>query len=555
MHDDGNAVADVSPYGKPRGKVHIPACPPVKFFRTILQPPGPELESVHMRQAPLPLLATVFFLSGASAAQPLVPTNITPRPVPQDVAFLTPTFKPGVAIDEANRTANARSRLLVIAFPNEATGAAVDPAWDHTLVRAWINQHAEAIRFADIQEVHVRREVFRAVQEMQAGMQLSHHAPDKLPYGAIFVDGKLTELIGENGLGPWQSRFVPGKLDAGPATLLAELQFGLETISAGDPVWAQTHELKNPPLEPPPMPTFHDGHDDLAPACHGPESGEDPIDLLERARSLRAGDQNGPALGLYTWMWERLAASDPIFRPARSAIIAKEFGALAAVDRNAQTRLRVMCEQLQARQLWWGSDQWIDGMALGAASSGGARAMAMLAAADDDDATALTSNPEQEWLGLVADTDWNAAARPDGANMRWLQDQLARLSRPAQPGTEPDDQAELDACRSRLIFDRACVLHASLLAAHRDTEALQAAELLLSRIDELKHAPHDRESVALYTPQGTRAALAATAMTMNASRPRHADLVRESPQPASRAWMLKRLERGKTAAPPGSHTP
>lgn len=491
-------------------------------------------------------LGAICLLTPAAAtAQFSLPNNLQSRPAPRDVGFLHPTFKPGLTIEEAHRIARERDRLLVIAFPNEVTGAAADPAWDHPLVRAWINQHAEAVRFVDIRDYAVSQAIYEAVMAQLAARELSRQpiGRGKLPYGAVFKDGKLDFLIGGNAVAKFFTDATPGKMDAGPTTLIGDLHFALEAAASRDPIWIRSHEAKNPPLQPPPMPDFSSGKDDLAPPCTGPAEGETVFDLLHAARRARDGADERAALSMYTWLWEHAPERHPILRPAQSSIIALEFGSLARTSPSAARRLTLIREELAMRELWWGFGAWINALSLAYAMGDDTAALSLAAASSvDEDMEALTSRAARETAELVWSVPWGKPVHADADGLAWLTDQFARLRAPGAPGTHEDDLAQLKACRSRAVFDRACVMHARFLQEGNDADAWRAAELLLANIDHLTHLPQESDSRELYTPAGARAALVATALAFDAPSPRHRALLNEVPQPGTMDWLKGRLD-------------
>lgn len=478
-------------------------------------------------------------------AQFSLPNNLQPRPAPRDVGFLHPTFKPGLTIEQAHQLARERDRLLVIAFPNEVTGAVTDPAWDHPLVRAWINQHAEAIRFVDIHDYTVSQAIYEAVIAQLAARELSREpiGEGTLPYGAVFKDGKLDFLIGGNAIGKAYNAAVPGKMDAGPTTLIGDLQFALEAAASRDPIWIRAHEAKNPPLQPPPMPDFSSGKDDLAPPCDGPGPGKTVFDLLDAARTARDTKDERAALSMYTWLWEHAATRYPILRPAQSSIFAQEFGDLARISPSAKQRLKVIREELSMRELWWSFGAWIDALSLTYAVGDSTAALYLAAGTGfDEDEEALTSRAAQESAELVWSVPWGKPITPDAEGLAWLADQFARLHARSAPGALEDDLAQLKACRSRVVFDRACVLHAAFLKAGNDADAWRTAALLLANLEHLTFLPQDTDSQELYTPAGARAALVATALAFDVPRPQHQSLLAEMPQPSAMNWLKERLD-------------
>src|SRR5579862_8001862 len=123
------------------------------------------------------------------------------------------------------------------------------------------------------------------------------------------------------------NNFIRARLIPTPLKLLFQADFGMRCKSARDPAWGMLHERDCPEPPPPPEPEpLSNTRDDLAPIVYDPHPEETigPLDRLDEARRLVKSGDFYQATGVYTWLWERAAAIDPAFRPARLSILAQE---------------------------------------------------------------------------------------------------------------------------------------------------------------------------------------------------------------------------------------
>ncbi|MBX3357496.1 MAG: hypothetical protein KF745_03620 [Phycisphaeraceae bacterium] len=411
------------------------------------------------------------------------------------------TLGPTEAAEEAAR----QNRLLVLYQyePNSADAAWMEQyTWRNPTLAAYIRWHCIAVK---VPAPCTGVSIFKGKKCMK------RLYCEESPYAAN--EGMLPSALTSGRKIP-----KPPKICPGAVSILFQSDFAMERIRSTDPVWYEFHNLKNPPPEPPPMPTgFYAMDDGLGESVRDPGPEDGPVDLWQRLddarRAVRVGNLYA-ATGLYTWLWERAAELDPAFGPARRGALASEIADLASRRPGAKERFTQIRDARSARMLWADYDEMVEWGVLGS----------MVA---DDELVV-------EWFNMVINSDAEAAMMPRADKIAYNlmlarerladsyelgKDPVGRISRiaaiaaGARPrNVQPEDWPGLQAFVRTYLVDEACRLHAACLRAGREGDAWQIADLLLKQAG---------------TPLARRS-LVTTALVAGQPRQRHAAILGEA---------------------------
>jgi len=490
-------------------------------------------------------------------------------------AWAQPTIDVFAPLDlpAAQKLANQQKRLLVVylrglpqpAFSKLGLGVvtkagdafeAMDArTWQNPTLAAWLAQHAVTIQIG----LNENPQYFQSLARQFHDFGDTNADPTIYPHVGIYRDGVLVAVIPragyENERGWTDGGMAPieaWRMFPKPVGVLIELDNALNLARARDPVWAMDHERLNPPLPPPDWELFYNSAEPNAAAVGDLPAGSDLIARVDDARQASAaGDLHGAA-GLYTWIWERMDALDPVYRPARAAVFTDEIIALTRQRPAMRERLKRMRSTIEDRYLWWDAQTWLEYILINDCLDDQAAVFATLGRiAGDVDEDALSTPEEQQIHDVLTSRTWTGLTPPDAGHLAWL------ASQPALIRKLPKD-SDLGILRSRLFFDDSCRCYAALLKAGRETEARTVASSLLASTSEL--VSRDEIETGLYDPAGARRALVATALLAGEVRPEHMNWLREaSTLGQADANLARRVQRALSAsssgAPPREHDP
>ena len=359
------------------GKLPTHPCPSAHLHHTL--PPrqtrtnsGP----FHFRQSRIPttfLLALLSLLAAPNLAraQSIRAPNSTPGPShPGRVSAIDPLSLPLIeplGLEAAKEKALQTKRLLLIFWCGDTPQ---NPDWSFCRsskslsLRAYIKWHCIAIQTRTLPD-NLTDIVCRTLRAQS----------QETPAIIILRDGRVEQIVGTDvpmakfGADPFPSscppyRCTPNCFDTGcgckqfipgPVRILYQTDFALDRIKARDPVWAGLHDLANPAPQPPPEPEpFSNTKDDLAPIVWDPRPEEHigALDRLQQARNLVKSGDLYQATGIYSWLWERAADTDPSFRPAKLSAVAQDISALIATRPGARERFEKIRAARTDRVLW-----------------------------------------------------------------------------------------------------------------------------------------------------------------------------------------------------------
>jgi hypothetical protein len=411
-----------------------------------------------------------------------------PRCALAQPALPSPIFEEGKSYEEATREAKAKHRLLMVY--TEGTDPVDQAEFERRTLKnptlwAFVHWYCIGIKLPN----------------HQGPAKITYYRRGSRPTVTMYIDGELVPNTIHDEIdtlnlpdtlqlpgGPPANNFIaPHRLPT-PLKLLFQADFGIRFKSARDPVWGMLHQRDCPeplaPAEPEPLSNTNDG---LAPKVFDPRPDETagPLDRLDEARRLVKSGDLYQATGVYTWLWERAAALDPAFRPARMSILAQEMASLGAKRDGARERFAKLRNVRTERMLWADYSQMHEWFVLNAINKDPAPTIEFLDYFTSGDEGAMLPPADNAAYNLLTRrTDYGAAWERPKEPLARAVSLTARLSPHFPSQVTPKERDEYGAFARQYLLDEGCRLYAASLVKGDDVTAQQIALAILKARDD-----------------------------------------------------------------------
>jgi hypothetical protein len=269
-----------------------------------------------------------------------------------------------------------------------------------------------------------------------------------------------------------------------PIRVLYQTDFAMERIAARDPVWMEIHKRDNPEPKAPPEPEpANMVRDELAPVVYDPRPEEHigALDRLDEARRLvREGDLYR-ATGVYTWLWERGAAMDPAFRPARLSALAQDLDALTSRHKEALEKFSNIREERNLRLPWAEYGQMHEWFVLNGVTHNAEDTLSYFDYfTNDPDEGGMIPPEDAKAYSLLTLREnfvraWEMPGEPV-ARVRRIADRID----PKFPATVKEkERTEYRAFARQYLLDEGCRIYTACLVKGDETSAQRVAEIVL----------------------------------------------------------------------------
>ncbi|MGQ0628689.1 MAG: hypothetical protein ACT4PL_11385 [Phycisphaerales bacterium] len=416
--------------------------------------------------------------------------------------------------DALKESVNKGRLLIVMVSPDTARAKKNEAVFNNPALRAWVDLHAIVVNVTD-------RETIRRLIEWSL-------APTEPETPLVFRDGRKVRLFGSAAKGSTSRlravpREVPKRAEGdqnASIRLLMKLEWTLQNGQPADPGFLSRHLALNP-IPPQPVPAAFaavadEGVKACPPGTGGAGAAEDPLAMLEQARSAVDAKDYGLATGLYTALWERAASFSPCAAPMVLWTVTKEMHDLAQTHAPAKTRFGRMHLEAAARLPWAEQPGLFEYLMLSRAAGAQLEPLDFLDSALSDADGALMIPPgERAGLELLLPrANWADPLKLPQSNepARYIESLERRREAKLPRSPTEQDLAGYRAFVDFLIGIEVPRLHVALLEAGRVDEAFE----ILSA-----------------TPAKTRVAATAMALARNARHERHRALIDAE---AARMW-------------------
>ncbi len=269
-----------------------------------------------------------------------------------------------------------------------------------------------------------------------------------------------------------------------PVRVLYQSDFAMERIAARDPIWVERHKQANPPPQPPPEPEPANMiRDELSPVVYDPRPEEHigALDRLDEARRLLKSGDVYQATGVYTWLWERAAAMDPAFRPAKLSALAQDLDGLMAKRGGAAEKFQKIRETRNERLPWMEYGQMHEWFVLSGVVRKSADTIEYLDYfTNDEDESGMIPPADAMAYKLLSRREdfvkaWERPKDPVG-RVRAIADRL----NPRFPAHVKDaERAEYSEFARQFLLDEGCRVYTACLVKGDEVVAQQVAEIVL----------------------------------------------------------------------------
>jgi hypothetical protein len=398
------------------------------------------------------------------------------------------TFE-AMSLDQAIEQSKVNHKIVVVYA--RASGQAFElmeeMTWTNPTLAAWIKWHAVAVRVSRGEDSAGWHRLEQALAERERNPVYMQ----KFPHVFFYANGRLVwvyprpkfqEYFFENPLnfpdgGPKPQQFYPKAVQ-----VLFEADMMMDQLRATRQVWFAQHEQACPEPARPVVPALSSTEDKDAPVVRGPDAsrGEDVLSMLALARRQVEAHEYYDATGTYTWLWERGLESEPSLRPALRSFVLWEMARLSELRDGSRTRLLAIRRNLEAVQPWWAYTDILDWMLLSEAAKLSQESVNYLVTftLDEQEATMLP-RADRAAYALLGTREPFGDPREIGPKDLERLSRLATARNTAAPkDVTPEEWANVQALRRRMIEDEACRLYAAALVRGDAGQASRAAEAL-----------------------------------------------------------------------------
>jgi hypothetical protein len=444
--------------------------------------------------------------------------------------------------DEAVQASKDQHRFLLLYPLNGRWKEFEEYTLKNRSLRHWIEWHAILYRIDPKEDPALWSDVARRIR-----MHGKRADPGKNPHFLVVrrgIDDRVVPFV----LLHMDPAFTPPDrpiIGSGPLNYLLQLDEIRNGLISRDPSWLMLHENKNPPPAAPERVYFAPGGDGNANACDGPEEGESVFGLWARAREQAALGNDREAMGIYTWLWERLGDGRSWTSPLRRLVLPGEMRESAARYRPAKARVNAMANEHYDRYEWMDFPERLDWIIITEAAENEFQILFELDySMNDSNEGSLLTRTERSGVSLLIErSPWSEIGRVVSEDLSRLERLRAGLNDPAPPTATDEEWSHVLALRTEVLLLETCRVHVASLGDGRVDEAMRVVEPLL-KVD---------------TDGSARLALAAVAWGAGVADARHGAWVAEAVEmgaddaglgEAISAKNRQELDRGASTASP-----
>jgi hypothetical protein len=424
---------------------------------------------------------------------PIIPTKIkdpNPSQIPKVLDLKSLPLLEDLQYDTAKHKARESTRFMLVFWTYDHPGTnnwSLVRCQSNISLRAWIKWHAVAIWMPTLPPEISHEACSLLLQQKQT-----------TPAVLIMRNGAIERIVGTERQEPMglEVKHCPPcsataidcepdhRLVPHPVAVMYHSDFAMDRVAARDPVWVDRHNLANPPPQPPPEPEpANMMRDELAPVIYDPRPEEHigALDRLDEARRLMKSGDLYQATGVYTWLWERAAAMDPAFRPAKLSALAQDMSTLVGKRAGAGERFQKIREDRNERLPWADYGQMHEWFVLSGVTRNSADSLEYLDyyINDTDEGTMLPPTDSMAFKLLSRREDFvRAWERPKDvvARVKAIADRLD----PRFPAhVQEKERNEYKEFAKQYLLDEGCRLYVACLMKGDDVTAQQVAEIIL----------------------------------------------------------------------------